>query len=99
MQRQGTYAVLARDSIAGSARAFDNFLTKEAITLHGVLIALATAHPVFTETNHPDFRAQGFGVPNRSAKVYGFECEHLLFSCLVVCGLPLTDRRQYYTSV
>jgi len=101
VQMQHDYAggVLAGDSVPRLAVAINDFLTEEAIALDGVLVPLAARHLVLTEANHADFRAQGFCVLNRAAKVCRFECEHL--SASPDCGfrLPPTDREQYYTSV
>lgn len=71
--------MLAGYPVPRSARALNNFLAKEPIALHGVLIAFRTSDLVLTKTDHADSRAQGFSVLNRSAEVCGFECEHQLF--------------------
>lgn len=71
--------MLAGYPVPRSARALNNFLAKEPIALHGVLIAFRTSDLVLTETDHADSRAQGFSVLNCSAEVCGFECEHQLF--------------------
>ena len=48
--------MLAGHAVFSKTIAINHLFTKEAVALHRVLIALAAAHPVLTETDHADFR-------------------------------------------
>jgi hypothetical protein len=56
MKRESRYAVLARHAIFCAASAFHNFLSEKSVTLHGVVVTLASAHLILTEANHLYFR-------------------------------------------
>lgn len=49
--------MFAGDSVSRLAVAVHNFLTEEAVALHGIAVPLAAGHGIDTKTNHADFGA------------------------------------------
>lgn len=88
VKRDSRYAVLTGNAVAGLAVAVNDLLTEEAEALHRVAVPLAAGDGVFTEANHADFGAQGFGVLYRPAEVCSFECEHFVLRSVWACLIP-----------
>ncbi len=76
VQADGSKPVLAGDTGARRAVAFDNLLAMRAVALDGVGVATAARYFIGAELNHAHFRMQGFGAFDRAFDVGCLEAEH-----------------------